>query len=192
MKKYLLILVACFGFSSVSQAVVVLDFDSLATGSDITNNPLVTADGTITSSATSGNLYITSGAGGGMTGNALRFDETVDGGYAQLAFNYDVGSISFLYAGFLSGYFNAQILDSSFNVIDSFFDGNTNDDLPGGPVVLSGSNIRYFRFFDGPGGASFAGVDDLVITAAGVPEPTTLALLGLGLFGVAFSRKKKA
>ena len=192
-KKILITLAMFISITGVSHAAVVLDFDSVATGSDIVNNPLVTAEGTITASSTGGNLYVTSGASGGFTGNGLRFDETVDGQYAQLAFDYDVSSVQFLYAGFLSGYFTAQALDASFNIVDSFFDGDTNNDTPGGPIVLSGSNIRYFRFFDGPGGASFAGVDDLVITSA-VPEPSTVVLFTLGLLGLGFMhrRAKKA
>lgn len=190
-KRILLAFLASFFVTGVSHAVVILDFDSPATGSTITSVPLVTADGTITASATSGSLYVTSGAGGGFTGNALRFDETFDGGYGQLAFDYNVSSISFLYAGFLSGFFTGQALDASFNVIDSFFDGDTNNDLPGGPVILSGAGIRYFRFFDGPGGASFAGVDNVQITAA-VPEPSIVALMAMGLFGLGWARKKYA
>jgi len=181
------------GLSGISHAVVILDFDTLPTGSDIINNPLVTADGTITASSSGGSLYLADGASGGLNGDVLRFDEAVDGDYGQLAFDYDVSSISFMYAGFLSGVITVQVLDAGLSVVDSFFDGDTNDDLPGGPVVLSGSNIRYFRFFDGPGGLSFVGVDDLIITAgSSVPEPTTLALLMMGLAGLGLGRKRKA
>ena len=191
-KKLFLTLIFTFGITGVSHAVVVLDFDTVATGSDIANNALVTADGTITASSTGGTLYIADGASGGMTGDVLRFDEGSDGQYAQLAFDYDVGSIDFLFAGFLSGSFTAQALDASFSIVDSFFDGDTNNDLPGS-ASLSGSGIRYFRFFDGPGGLSFAGVDDLVITAASsVPAPPALLLMALGLIGIGVSRRKNA
>jgi hypothetical protein len=190
-QKICIVLTACVGLSGTSHAVTTLDFDSLATGSDITNNPLVTSDGTISASAPiGGNLYLADGSSGGLTGDVLRFDETVDGQYAQLAFDYDVRSTRFLFAGFLSGVFTAQVLDASFNVLDSFFDGDTNNDTPGGPITLSGSGIRYFRFFDGPGGLSFAGVDDIRILAA-VPEPSTVVLLGLGLIGLGYMGRRK-
>lgn len=44
------------------------------------------------------------------------------------------------------------------------------------------------------GGFLFAGVDDVVLNFAetSVPEPVSIALLGLGLAGIGFSRKKKA
>lgn len=190
LKKILPALIVGCAFSGLCSATVMLDFDTLATGSDIVNNPLSTADGTITASASGGNLFLTNGSAGGMVGNVLRFDESSDGEYGQLAFDYSVSSLSFLYAGFLSGAFTAQVLDASFNIVDSFYDSYTDDDTPGGPITLSGSDIHYFRFFDGPGGLSFAGVDDLQITAALVPEPGTLSLLTLGLIGLAWSRKK--
>lgn len=192
-KTMLLTLLACFGLVGTSHAVVVLDFDSNATGADIINNPLVTADGTITASATDGSIFLGNGAVVGLSGDHLRFDETTEGGYGQLAFDYDVSSISFMFSGLIDGAFTAQVLDAAFNVVDSFFDSNTNDDRPGGPILLSGSNIRYFRFFDGPGGGALAGVDDLIVTAANnVPEPSGLALLCLGLIGFGLSRRKKA
>lgn len=190
-KKVLLALVATFGISGVCQALVMLDFDSVATGSDIIINPLVTADGTITASSSGGSLYLTSGSSGGMTGDVLRFDESVDSEYAQLAFDYDVSAIDFLFAGFISGSFTGQALDAGFNLVDSFFDGNTDNDLPGS-ASLSGSGIRYFRFFDGPDGLSFAGVDDVFITATAVPEPPALALMALGIIGIGLSRRKNS
>ena len=42
--------------------------------------------------------------------------------------------------------------------------------------------------FQGFGGASY---DNIVLNEASVPEPTTLALLGLGIFGLGFSRRKR-
>ena len=56
--------------------------------------------------------------------------------------------------------------------------------------MLSG-DIRYFRFFDGPGGASFVGIDNVEITAASVPEPSTLAILSIGLLGFGMMRQRR-
>ena len=188
----LIAIVACFGISGVSNATVItLDFDTAATGSNITSSPLSTSAGTITASASGGSMYLSTGGSGGFSGNGLRHDQNSNSDFAQLAFDFDVSSVSFLYAGFLSGYFYGEVLDSSFSVLDTFTDFDTNNDLPGGPVTLSGLDIRYFRFSDTQAGLSFSGVDNVQI-ATSVPEPTTLALMGLGLAGIGFRRKKKA
>jgi len=190
--KALIAAVACFGISGVASATTItLDFDTATTGLNIVGSPLTTSAGTITASA-SGSSSILLSTGGGFSGNGLRHNEDSDGDYAQLAFDFDVSSVTFLFAGFQSGAFLGEVLDSSFSVLDSFADSDTNADLPGGPVTLLGSGIRYFRFSDSPFGGSFSGVDDVEIVTAAIPEPATLALMGLGLAGIGFSRKKKA
>jgi hypothetical protein len=112
--------------------------------------------------------------------------------FAQLAFDFDVTSISFLYAGLVTGVFTAQALDASLSVVDSFFDADTATDLPGGLVTLSGTGIRYFRFGDFPAGQSVAVVDDIAIThtdSTAVPEPTLLLLLSTGLAAAVGQRR---
>ena len=171
---------------------ITLDFDTPATGLNIVTTPLSTSAGTITASA-SGNSAILLSTGGGFGGNALRHDQSADTDFAQLAFDFDVDSVSFLYAGFQGGSFTGEVLDGSFTVLDSYFDGDTGDDLPGGPVTLSGVGIRYFRFNDAPLGGLFSGVDEVRIVPT-IPEPATaaLAVISLSLTTLRRNRCKKS
>ena len=171
-------------------AIVTLDFDSASTGSGLLSGPLVTGLGTITASSTNSVLSIFGNAITGLSGNFLHHAQSIDSDYAQLAFSFDVASVTFKWTGYLAGAFTAQALDAAFNIVDSFYDSDTKADIPGGPTTLSGSGIRYLRFGDFPGGVLQSGIDDVVITGR-VPEPATLALVGLSLAGLAGVGRRK-
>lgn len=182
--KFLLALCLSAAVSSAQAVIISIDFDTAATGSGIIAAPLVTAAGTVTASASEGSSLSLATFPGG-SGDGLRHGQTTETSYGQLAFDFNVSAITFIYAGFVSGDILVEALDLGLGVVDSFFDGDTNDDLPGGPVTLSGAGIRFLRFSDTPSGGSQSGIDSLRIVTASVPEPGTVALLGLGLLGIA-------
>ena len=131
---------------------------------------------------------------GGFATNALLHQQNAadDTDYGQLAFSFNVASIQFQYSGNGAGVFTGQALDAGLNVIDSFFDPDTTTDLPGGFVTLTAPGIRFFRFFDAPGGAQTVIIDNVTITGE-VPEPATMVLLASGLAaGLARRRARRA
>jgi hypothetical protein len=188
------VLVVAAAASEANAGVITLDFDSPATGSLLPGSPLVTPYGTITATASGGSglFLLNDFPQTGMSGNSLLHLGTSDGSdeYGQLGFSFPVSSVSFLYGGWITGKFWAQILDAGFNPIASFSDLDTTGDLPGGPIVLSGSDIRYLRFGDLPGGQRAAVIDDVRIDTP-VPEPATMLMLGGGLLGLAARRRRR-
>jgi hypothetical protein len=185
MKKVIGILFCLFAGSA--NASIILDADYVLTGSTIDTTPLTTSLGTV---SFFGEIMSTADAdliALGSTGNV--FDISNSSSQALMSFDFDVSSISFIFGG-NSGVFDITARDILGNVVDSFFTNNTGSGAFAGPLTLSGSGIRSL-FWTDPG-FSFAAIDNVSITAASVPEPASIVLLGLGLAGVGFSRKKKA
>ena len=142
-----------------------LDFETSATGSDIASTPFAAPEGTVTATA-QGSLSVFQGSVG--TGRFLLHDQANEASdeSAQLAFDFDVFSITLSYDGFSAGEIVIEVLDANLNVIGSFFDPDTAPDRPGGPITLSASGIRYLRWRDTDPNRVSAGIDNVSVSVA--------------------------
>ena len=123
---------------------------------------------------------VTSSSVGGTIGSLLG-GEYVDGQFSThtpYSFNYDGASVtSWLHSG--SNTFDWWTFDSVSSNISYFFgwdSGNVNDPAMGAWWTANDIGLH--------------GASNVTVTATSVPEPATIALLGLGLFGIGFAKRK--
>lgn len=189
--KHLLAIAAVSVSTAASAALV--SFDDLPVGSVITNQ--YAGLGVVFSgwendaqvSLTTSNVY--SPTYGNYLGNSAdgtsfpsqRWDE-VRLDFAALASN-----VSFkLYShGDLAITFNAY--DASDNLLETIVLSSE----PWGNVVFGSSGIARISAFQ-PNDGWYWAMDEVSFDSSSVPEPASLALLGLGVIGLAFSRRKQA
>ena len=148
-----------------------LDFETAATGAAIITTPFATPEGTVAASAPGGgNLGLfDAGNGTGRFLNHDQFDETgTDAG--QLAFDFDVSSITLGYDGFGAGQIVVEALDVNQNVVASFFDPDTTSARPGGPIMLAAPGIRFLRWYDSDPNRVSSGIDNVSVSV-GVASP---------------------
>jgi hypothetical protein len=176
-----------FSVTSATAAPVVLDFDSAATGANLPSAPLVTAAGTVTlSNGTS--IFA------GPTGNGLLHARTSSSPFARFDFSFDVTSITFDYNGAGTGAFKAEALDASGGVVASYSVDRTScvpdACFDGLAIQLSALGIRAFQFQDWGLQGSF--VDNVLLSTqpSPVPEPATIALVGLAFAGAGLARRR--
>jgi hypothetical protein len=183
----LLVLAALTFVMSPPANAHLIDADTLASGSYLASSPLII-------STPYGNISFVGEIRGpdsdpeftaaGASGHVFDIDENSN---AWLDFSFEITSATFIYGGNI-GVFDIEARDIGSGVVDSFYQASTDSGQPAGPITLSGLGIRQL-YWEDPG-YSFAAIDNLEITPAGVPEPATMLLFGSGLIGLFGLRRK--
>ena len=190
--------------SALASDTIYLDADSPETGSLLRTTPLITSYGTI---SFIGNIktntgfdpeFVAAGAYGKVFNICLDCDlyPEYEMYYerAMLSFDFDVNSVSFIYGGNM-GIFDIEARDISGVVVDSFYQSDTYEGQPAGPITLSGTGIRSLYWKDLPYN-TYAAIDNVTIeaTPSVAPEPISSVLFltgGATLIGRKYLRKRK-
>jgi len=174
--------------ASLGAPTIFLDADTPATGSLLGTTPLVTPYGTITFD---GEIRDRDNDpefnAAGALGDVFDIHDTPVQ-TARLSFDFDVQSVTFIYGG-NSGNILVEARDQFDTVVDSFFQADTSDGLPAGPVTLSGSGIRSLYWEDTTPFMSFAPLDNITISM--IPAPGTILLGGIGVGLVGWLRRRR-
>ena len=163
----------------IKQPHIVLDADTVGTGSTIDSVPLHTRFGTINAVGTV-EIRDTADpdlAAAGSVGDVFDIINAPSS-KAEIFFDFDVESITFVYGGNWGGIV-VEARDAGGAAVDSFVQTDTSDEEPAGPQTLSGSGIRSLHWED-PQGGSFAPLDNIcILTPQGpsIVSPLLLLLL---------------
>lgn len=203
MKKITACLAACLLAGSAN--AIVIDPDSYAAGTDISNAfsgvTLSTAFGQDPYNPTSyGSVYSVADSNATTGSNAFGQSSSNstwgNGSFEYLLVEFDTAT-NFVSLDFFSNDssdHNPELIafDGLGNEIDrSSFFGAVNSSLTLSVSSAATQIASVWAFWDETSRGDNGGLDRLEYNAAEVSEPATLALLGLGLAGIGFTRKKK-
>ncbi len=142
-------------------ADVILDADTVATGSTLDTTPLLTSLGTISATgtveirATADPDLALAGSGGNV------MDVLGPAASATMTFDFDVNALTFVYGGNSIGDITITARDAANSIVDQFFQADTGGGLPAGPQTLAGEGIRSLTWEDSSG--NFAPLDNIKI-----------------------------
>lgn len=198
--KKIITLLACL-FAGTANAGLIIG------ATDIVSNTMGTAGGSLD------NIINQSGLSVGYTSGVTDFDSYVathpvnsdsnawagNGGPVLGEMVFDLGGIFTIDSFALWTQFNSHAIDEFSILVDGIFAGSFNALVGAGPNIA----VQVFDLTDLSGqfitlqvasnhGGNYVNIGEVAFEATSVPEPASIALLGLGLAGIGFSRKKKA
>jgi len=192
-------------FSAAATSAAVIDFDDLAGGSlsagTLVTNQYAGVGVTFVDSYTGGahaENFLGSLMPGSSAPNVLWTDQgggSLSGQYLEVLFSSAVTGVSALFGTSLGAditleAYSGTTLLNSLTLVGSVSSGG----VLSGTIGVGDAGVTSARFFSNSGGGrSFNfSIDNLAFNSGTVPEPGTLALLGLGLAGLGVSRRRKA